>query len=480
MYQIIIDNHDGERYVIHDSRSNRLKVADAVCELELNKTGSLTFKIAPNHPQFKIIKKHLSEVYLLQDGEVLFCGRVLNDETDIYNFKTIICEGMLGYLLDSIQRAKAYDITGDNKIKTYLTDILAKHNAQVDDYKHFNVGNVTEVDTSETFYKISSYDDTLTTLNDDLVNTFNHTYLIPRIVNGKKYLDYLTSKQLPVNDQIIQFGKNLLTLTRTIKGEEIATAIIPLGAELEQDATTDDGKEVPPNKLTIKNIPDGQIDDDIYKKDDYIYSKKSVEKYGWIFKVLTWDGIDKDTSQLVKNAKKQLNYYDKLAKNIELNAFDLHLLNADMQSFRVGQKVRVYSSVHDMKDLDNYMIVQKMSININQPDKTTIVLGDEDRVSIDINSSASKKIDETNKSFNDYDKTFNDYDKKFNDYGKDIDDVNKKLDDFNKKYNDFDKNIDDYFDKNKGTNGYTDLSKYALKVDVQNAFDSLATKLQEV
>ena len=90
MYQIIIDNHDGERYVLHDSRSNKIRVTDAVCDMELNKTGTLSFKINPTHPNFDKIFKHKSEIYLFQDSDCIFCGRVLNDEADIYNFKTII------------------------------------------------------------------------------------------------------------------------------------------------------------------------------------------------------------------------------------------------------------------------------------------------------------------------------------------------------------------------------------------------------
>lgn len=496
MYQIVIDNHTDEKFVIHDSRSNHLKVTNAVCDLELNKTGSLTFKISPTHPYFNDIKKHLSEVYLLQDNEIIFCGRILNDETDIYNFKTIICEGMLGYLLDSIQRAKPYSITNNEKIKTYLTDIIKIHNSQVDKYKQFSVGYITEVDSSETFYKISSYEDTLTTLNKDLINTFRHTYLIPRIHNGKKYLDYLKSSDLPKNNQIIQFGKNLLKFNRTVKGEEIATAIIPLGATVRTDGEDDNKVEY---KLDIKDIPDGLIEGTeyiengntygIYKKDDYIYDNGSVKKYGWIFKALTWGDIDNDTKKLVENSVEQLKYYNKLAKNVELNAFDLHLLNANVESFRVGQKVKVYSSLHNLED--NYLIVQKMSININQPDKTTIVLGDEERISIDINNSASKKMDESDKNFNDYDKKFNDYNNKFKDYDNTFNDYDNKLKDYDNKFKNFDPSnyvtngnfndkVNDFFNSKTGTGEITDLSRYALITDVQNALDTIANLISGV
>ena len=79
MYQIVCDD-----YVLHDSVIDELKVIGAKCNLEVNKTGSLTFQIASTHPYYDKIKKHTSEIKLYQDDRVLFCGRVLNDETDFY------------------------------------------------------------------------------------------------------------------------------------------------------------------------------------------------------------------------------------------------------------------------------------------------------------------------------------------------------------------------------------------------------------
>ena len=475
MYQIIIDNHDGERFILHDSRSNNIRVISAQCEMELNKTGTLTFSISPTHPNFDKIYKHKSEIYLFQDDDCIFCGRILNDETDIYNFKNITCEGMLAYLLDSIQRAKLYSITGSNKITEYLTDILEIHNSQVDDHKKFSVGLISEVDQSDTFYKISSYDDTLTTLNKDLVETFNHTYLSADFKNGKKVINYVNSDQLPVNNQSIVFGKNLLSLNRTIKGEEIATAIIPLGGSAGSEETENGTVDY---KLTISSISDGQIKDNIYKKDDYVYDKEAVEKYGWIFKAISYDGVDNDVNNLLNSGVEQLNYYSKLASTIELTAFDLHLLNVNVDSFRVGQKVRVYSKAHN---LDDYLIVQKISIDLDRPDNTTITLGDEERVSIDVNSSSSKKTTEVNDKIDELEKNLTD---NYND--KDYfnsDDFNNKIRDVNNDYfgsDDFNSDMDKFFNDQYGSGGLTDLSKYALIEDVQNSFDELADLLKGV
>ena len=401
MYQIIIDNHDGKQHIIHDSRSNNIRVNNAVCDLELNKTGTLSFKINPKHPYFSEIYKHKTEVYLYQDKDCLFCGRVLNDETDIYNFKTIVCEGMMAYLLDSIQRAESSSFTGDNKIRDYITDVINIHNNQVDDHKKFSVGLISEVDSSETFYKISSYDDTLTTLNKDLVGTFNHTYLMCEVKNGNKIINYRNSNGLPKNNQVIRFGKNLLKLNKNVKGEEIATAIIPLGTTINSKETDNGTVDY---KLTIESLPeftDGTIKHDA--NTDYIYDEKAVELYGKIFKVINYDSVEK-AQNLLDNAVKQLKYYSELTSIIEITAFDLHLLNVNYNSFRIGQEVKVVSKIHD---LDDYLIVQKITIYLDNPENTTIVLSDEKRISVDTNVSSSKKTNEVNDKLDNLEKDLN-------------------------------------------------------------------------
>lgn len=481
MYQIIIDNRDGERYILHDSRSNKIRVTFAKCEMELNKTGTLSFKINPTHPNFDKIFKHKSEIYLFQDDECIFCGRVLNDEADIFNFKTVTCEGMLGYLLDSVQRAKPHSKTGDTKIKDYLTDILNIHNSQVDDHKQFSVGVVSEVDTSETFYKISSYEDTLTTINKDLVESFNHTYLIAGFKDNKKVINYINSSELPINNQVIRFGKNLLKLNRTIKGEEIATAIIPLGATTDSEESENGTVDY---KLTIEELPDGLVEGSIYKKSDYIYDKEAVKKYGYIFKPIEWSN-EEDTQLLLNKAVEQLNYYNKLASNLELNAFDLHLLDVNIDSFRLGQKVKVYSKNHNLND---YLIVQKISIDLDNPDKTTIVLGNEERISIDVTSSMSKKNNQNDDNLNSLEKDLNNnkWDYLDKNYFNSDDYKNKFKNDFDDNFKDysstdlFNNAMNDYFNNQSGTDSISDLSRYALKSEVQESFDILADLIRGV
>ena len=214
MYQIMCDD-----YILHDAVIDDLKVIGARCSLEVNKTGSLTFQIAPTHPYYDKIKKHTSEIKLYQDDRVLFCGRVLNDEITFDNIKNVECEGELSYLLDSIQRGKEYHLNGgsNNVVETYLKDVVAIHNSQVDDSKKFSVGLVNITDPNNYLYKSSNYENTLTTITDKLLNTYGG-YLQVRRSNGVRYLDYVNELTNACN-QTIEFGKNIIDMTRYIKGE---------------------------------------------------------------------------------------------------------------------------------------------------------------------------------------------------------------------------------------------------------------------
>ena len=127
MYQIKCDD-----YILHDTTIDELKVINPKCSLEINKTGALTFRIPPTHIYYDKIKKHLSEITLYQDGRVLFCGRVLNDESDFENIKIVECEGELSYFIDTIQRPKIYNLNGSDALKQYW-ELISNPSGGVDE-----------------------------------------------------------------------------------------------------------------------------------------------------------------------------------------------------------------------------------------------------------------------------------------------------------------------------------------------------------
>lgn len=464
MYQIVCDD-----YILHDPRIDDLKVINAQCSLEVNKTGLLTFKIPPTHPYYNKIKRHSSQITLYQENTILFSGRVLNDETDFYKIKTIECEGELSYLLDSIQRTKQYHLDGgsDNVIKTYLTDLIAIHNSQVDDYKKFKVGVVTVNDSNNYLYKISNYNDTLTCLNEKLLNSYGGYFFIRHTEEGR-ILDYL-SDFTNVSNQIINFGENIIDMNKIIKGEDVYTALIPLGVK-----TNENEVEIE-NRLNISGLPN-ETDGTIVKVNDYIYDSEAVKKYGWVWKVIKYDNVTVDTNLLSK-AKKDLSSSINEYFTIELTAIDLHLLNVNIDKISVGDKIRCISKPHD---IDLIMIVKSMDIDIDYPENTKIKLTLPDQV-VYTENSISKGNNENEKNVvnikDELDESYPTYE-----------DLNNKLSDYDKtldnKFTNYNDNLKDWVRDNYSplTSGSetVSLSEYAKIVDVNNAFNELATALEGV
>lgn len=486
MYQIVCDD-----YVLHDSVIDELKVIGAKCSLEVNKTGSLTFQIASTHPYYDKIKKHTSEIKLYQDDRVLFCGRVLNDEITFENIKNIECEGELSYFLDSIQRGKEYHLEGgtENVIETYLKDIVAIHNSQVDERKQFSVGLVNITDPNNYLYKISNYEDTLTILINKLLNVYGG-YLVVRYSDGVKYLDYV-DELTNVCNQTIEFGKNIIDMTRYIKGEDIYTALIPLGATNETSGTTNT-EETYEKRLTISSLPDS-TDGTIKKVNDYIYDSEAVEQWGWIWKVEKWDDVTV-AENLLRKAKDELRNSIDATLTLDMTAIDLHLLDVDIDRINVGDRIQCISLPHN---LNTILIVKSIEIDIDSPENTKIKLVSPtgkikaDNTITSGNKDNEKNIIQVKDELNEGYPTYEDVDNKLNDFGTDVDN----------KFTDFETNLKDWandtflpmgadgavdlsgYAKKEDLNNYAktvDLSAYAKIVDVNNAFNELATALEGV
>ena len=465
MYQIVCDD-----YILHDPRIDDLKVINAQCSLEVNKTGLLTFKIPPTHPYYNKIKRHVSQITLYQENTILFSGRVLNDETDFYKIKTIECEGELSYLLDSIIRSGEYHLdssSSDNVVRLFLSHLIINHNRQVDEFKRFRLGLVTVKDPNNYLYKISNYENTLEYINDRLLGSYGGYFFI-RHSDGARYLDYLADFT-NVSNQVINFGENILNMNKLIKGEHIYTALIPLGAKLNENETELE------NRLKISSLPD-ETDGTIVKVNDYIYDSEAVKKYGWVWKVIKYDNVTVDTNLLSK-AKKDLSSSINEYFTIELTAIDLHLLNVNIDKISVGDKIRCISKPHD---IDLIMIVKSMDIDIDYPENTKIKLTLPDQVVYTENSIS---------------KGNNDNEKNVVDIKDELDESYPTYEDLNNKLSDYDKTLDDKFTnynndlKDWVRDNYSpltaggetvNLSEYAKIVDVNNAFNELATALEGV
>jgi hypothetical protein len=342
MYRVFCDD-----VLLYHSNLESLQIFDPSLELELNKTGSFVFTLYPDHPRFSMVKRLKSIIEVFQDDYLLFRGRVLDEEVGWHNEKTFSCEGELAFLLDTIQRP--HDFTGS--IPEFLGMLLSNHNAQTDAVKAFTLGNVTVTDPNDYIFRSDiDYVNTWDVITKKLVDTLGG-FLQVRHVDGVNYLDYLVESTL-LAPQKITFGKNLLDLKRTRKGEDIATAIIPLGAKL-QDSD---------QRLTIASVNGGL---------DYLVDEDAVNDLGIIFKTVIFDDVT-DPTNLKTKGEAQLSDSVKQWETLDLTAADLATVDKDITSFHLGTMVQVESYPHG---LNQRFRVEKLFLKLLDPAANKMTLG---------------------------------------------------------------------------------------------------------
>ena len=343
MYRVYCDSS-----LLYNDQLEGYEIFNPKVELELNQIGSFDFTIYNNHPSFDSLKRLKSIIQVYQDDFLLFRGRILNDEQGWYNEKNVSCEGELAFLVDSIQRP--YDFTGTPA--ELFTQFINNHNAQVSESQQFIVGNITVTDPNDYIVRSDSeYLNTWESIQKKLIEPLGG-YLWIRHESSGVYIDYL--KELNISAaQKIEFGKNLLDLKRTTKGEDIATAIIPLGAK-------EEGSE---SRLTIASVNEGV---------DYVYNQDAVDAYGWIFKTHTWDDVT-EASNLMTKANAFLLEQMQMLYSIELSAADLATVDKTVESFHIGTKVQVTTAPHS---INQSFLVTKLSLDLLHPAANKLTLGD--------------------------------------------------------------------------------------------------------
>lgn len=315
---------------------------------ELNKAGSFQFLLPPNNVKYNSLTKMKTIITVYDDEEEIFRGRILYDEKDFYQRKQIYCEGHMAFLNDTILRP--FEFTGG--IVAFLTMIINNHNSQVEAEKQFVLGNVTVVDNNNYINRSSiKYMTTWDVIEQKLIDTHGG-YIRIRKGQNCYYLDYLESYN-SINDQVVEFGKNLIDLTEYVTAEKLFTCLIPLGVTLDEETG---------EKLTIKSVNNNL---------DYIQNNTAISLFGKIWTTHEWEDVT-IASNLLTKANAYLNECIELAVSLNINAVDLHLLDVNTSSIKLGDSVRVVSVPHG---LDKYFLCSKVNMNLQSPDETEYTLG---------------------------------------------------------------------------------------------------------
>lgn len=356
---------DGEEHVIHSERTDKFRLLMCQVTKDVSAYDSLEIQITPDQPQYANFHQFTTFVKVTRPDlqKTIFEGRVItpNDEMDTGGaiFKDVICEGLEGFLHDSVQPFADFHNTTP---KDFLQAMITNHNNQVDAYKQIKLGNVTVTNSTDNVYRFLEDDkDTYDNITDKLINSLGGEIRV-RHEPGGLYLDYepqIGGKSV----QKIELGKNLLSLQRAVDASTFYTALKPLGATQEPETTDDstDTTDVSYPRLTIGG-------------DGLIRNEALIAKFGLIVKANDWDDVTtqadlRNKGQAVMDAQKNLK------TQIQLTYVDLSYIKKDLDSFNNGDTVELVSKIQGIDLIER---ITGMVINCVDIASSTMTIGEDD------------------------------------------------------------------------------------------------------
>ena len=311
--------------LVYDSRLEDYRLLGLTVTTGVNVGGAAEITMPPNHPAYNAFTSYRTVVTIYKDGVLAFRGRALYPTDDFYKRRTITCEGERCFLRDGIIRPYLYQ----DDPAVIFTHAIGLYNAQVDDFKQFAVGSITVTDPNNYVRMESSSAETFQDFIDKLVERCGGYIVFTTNTSGQRVINWLAELSYR-SSQTIEFGENLLDFTRSGASPDMATVIVPYGAQKE------DGTRIDITSVT----EDGA---------DFIQDDDAVAIRGVIAKTMTWDDVTEPANLLAK-AQQALTVSKMAITSLQLSAADLSRLGTGLDTFAVGDLIHVISRPHNVDD----------------------------------------------------------------------------------------------------------------------------------
>ena len=367
MIQLYVDDT-----LVYDSRVKATALLGLRAQLGLNKGGAATIVLPPNHPAYNDFISYRSIIRIYRDGVLRFRGRVLYPTDDFMLTRTITCEGERCFLRDGIHRPYTYNDTP----ASIFSQVIGLYNAQVEAFKQFVVGTISGISTDAITLESEEAEPFSATV-DKLVELCGGYLVFTTNTNGQRVINWYDSIGYS-NQQTIEFGANIVDFSRTTANSDLATVLIPYGAKDESTG----------QRLTIESVNGGL---------DFIQDNEAVALRGVISKVVYWDEIITPDALLTR-ARQYLNASKNLIASLELTAIDLSLLDKNIDSFMVGDIIKVRSKPHGVMD-ELYQLTEQ-EIDFLQPQNDRVILGKNISSLTGTDVASAKRNDDTLKRLN--------------------------------------------------------------------------------
>ena len=217
-------------------------VSSASITTNVNAASYLDFTIAANHPLYNEIEQRSGTITLYSDNEKLFQGQITAIDMDMDGNKSVTCSSALDWLKDvqlrpySTDQAECdeYEFKLDkapDALDAYFQWLIDQYNAQNKDHRYFtiNVNQAADLTRQSIVYFASTSPRSVAdAIEEDILKTFGG-YLVLRYEDDQLILD-LYSDIHEMNEQVIDYGENILDISRNESTDDQYTAVYPIGA----------------------------------------------------------------------------------------------------------------------------------------------------------------------------------------------------------------------------------------------------------
>ena len=360
----IREGWNGAEKVLNSDIFPNYRLVSAVLSKSTTTYDSFTLDIDPTHAMYTEIEPYTCFVKVTRPdkGLTLFEGRVLTYSDSMDSSGTVqkeaVCEGLEGFLHDSVQPWKEFHNTTP---KDFLQALITEHNRQVESYKQITLGTVTVTNSTDNVYRFTDdTQDTWANIQDKLVSRLGGEMRI-RNEGGKLFLDYEPeiSSECP---QRIELAHNMVSSSRTVDPSEIVTVLKPLGATQERQ-NSDGSTDVSSPHLTIASVNGGN---------DYLRDDQLISQFGIHVKTETWEDVTTPQALLAKgraflNAQKAIKY------QLQAGYIDLSFLEETIGMIECGSYVSIVNQLEGLYATER---IVAMSLDLLNISNSTITLSD--------------------------------------------------------------------------------------------------------
>ena len=217
-------------------------VSSASITTNVNAASYLDFTIAANHPLYSEIEQRSGIITLYSDNETLFQGQITSIDMDMDGNKSVTCSSALDWLRDVQLRPYSTDQEECNEyefkldkapdaLDAYFQWLIDQYNAQNKDGRYFTINVNQAADLTNrniVYFSSTSPRSVADAIEQDILGTFGG-YLVLRYEDNQLILD-LYSDIHEMNEQVIDYGENILDISRTESTDDQYTAVYPIGA----------------------------------------------------------------------------------------------------------------------------------------------------------------------------------------------------------------------------------------------------------